>query len=209
MKKKLLNALRTSYADKGLSQEELEGLANIISQNLSEDASENDINNAVSGVSGYVSIMQKFGDKRANAIENKYHGWIKPEPKPNPQPKPNENVLTREQVSEMLKNGIAEAIKPFQEAEKNKRMAQILSSQSNLKGIPQKFINRYKLEKEEDAESLASQIEQDYAEERKEILKSMGISEVPPIGNNGPDSDDDFLKKMQDAQKALAPNPKD
>lgn len=207
MKKKILNALRTSYADKGLSQEELEGLADIISQNLSEDANENDINNAVSGVSGYVSIMQKFGDKRANAVESKYHGWVKPDPKPDP--KPSGDVLTREQVNEMLKNGIAEAIKPFQEAENAKRMAQILASQSNLKGVPQKFINRYKLEKEEDAQSLASQIEQDFAEERKEILKSMGISEVPPIGNNGPDSDDDFLKKMQDAQKALAPNPKD
>lgn len=203
MKKKLLNALRTLYADKGLNQEELEGLAEILAQNLSEDANENDINNAVSGVSGYVSIMQKFGDKRANAVESKYHGWVKPEPKPDP--KPSEDVLTREQVSEMLKNGIAEAIKPFKEAENVKRMAQILSSQSNLKGIPQKFINRYKLEKEEDAQSLASQIEQDYADERKEILKSMGISDVPPIGNNEPDTDDDFLKKMQDAQKALAP----
>lgn len=202
MKKKLLNALRNLYADKGLSQEELEGLADIISQNLSEDANENDINNAVSGVSGYVSIMQRFGDKRANAVESKYHGWVKPDSKPDP--KPGGEVLTKEQVSEMLRNGIAEAIKPFKEAENVKRMAQILSSQSNLKGIPQKFINRYKLEKEEDAQSLASQIEQDYADERKEILKSMGISDVPPIGNNEPDTDDDFLKKMQDAQKVLA-----
>ena len=204
MKKKLINALKTLYYDKGFNQKELEELADIVGQNLTEDSTEDDINNAASGASVYVGFMQKFGNRCASAVENKYKGYIKPEPK-QPEPKKPEGTLTKEQVEEMLKTGIADALKPYKEAEQNKRLAGILSAHSKLKNIPSKFVGRYKLEKEEDADNLASQIEQDYAEERKEILSSLGISDVPPLGNGSADSDEDFLKKMQDAQKALAP----
>nr|DAG06866.1 MAG TPA: hypothetical protein [Caudoviricetes sp.] len=204
MKKKLINALKTLYHDKGFNQTELEELADIVGQNLTEDSTEDDINNAASGASVYVGFMQKFGNRCASAVENKYKGYIKPEPK-QPEPKKPEGTLTKEQVEEMLKTGIADALKPYKEAEQNKRLAGILSAHSKLKNIPSKFVGRYKLEKEEDADNLASQIEQDYAEERKEILSSLGISDVPPLGNGSADSDDDFLKKMQSAQKALAP----
>lgn len=204
MKKKLINALKTLYHDKGFNQTELEELADIVGQNLTEDSTEDDINNAASGASVYVGFMQKFGNRCASAVENKYKGYIKPEPK-QPEPKKPEGTLTKEQVEEMLKTGIADALKPYKEAEQNKRLAGILSAHSKLKNIPSKFVGRYKLEKEEDVDNLASQIEQDYAEERKEILSSLGISDVPPLGNGSADSDDDFLKKMQDAQKALAP----
>lgn len=204
MKKKLINALKTLYHDKGFNQTELEELADIVGQNLTEDSTEDDINNAASGASVYVGFMQKFGNRCASAVENKYKGYIKPEPK-QPEPKKPEGTLTKEQVEEMLKTGIADALKPYKEAEQNKRLAGILSAHSKLKNIPSKFVGRYKLEKEEDADNLASQIEQDYAEERKEILSSLGISDVPPLGNGSADSDEDFLKKMQDAQKALAP----
>lgn len=204
MKKKLINALKTLYHDKGFNQTELEELADIVGQNLTEDSTEDDINNAASGASVYVGFMQKFGNRCASAVENKYKGYIKPEPE-QPEPKKPEGTLTKEQVEEMLKTGIADALKPYKEAEQNKRLAGILSAHSKLKNIPSKFVGRYKLEKEEDADNLASQIEQDYAEERKEILSSLGISDVPPLGNGSADSDDDFLKKMQSAQKALAP----
>lgn len=209
MKKKLINALKTLYHDKGFNQKELEELADIVGQNLTEDSTEDDINNAASGASVYVSFMQKFSNRCASAVEKKYEGYVKPEPnKPEPnKPEPNkpEGMLTKEQVEEMLKTGIADALKPYKEAEQNKRLAGILSAHSKLKNIPSKFVGRYKLEKEEDADNLASQIEQDYAEERKEILSAYGISDIPPISNGSADSDDDFLKKMQSAQKALAP----
>lgn len=204
MKKKLINALKTLYHDKGFNQTELEELADIVGQNLTEDSTEDDINNAASGASVYVGFMQKFGNRCASAVENKYKGYIKPEPK-QPEPKKPEGTLTKEQVEEMLRTGIADALKPYKEAEQNKRLAGILSAHSKLKNIPSKFVGRYKLEKEEDADNLASKIEQDYAEERKEILSSLGISDVPPLGNGSADSDEDFLKKMQSAQKALAP----
>lgn len=208
MNKKVFNALKTLYADKGLSQTELEELAGIVGQNLSEDASEDDINNAASGVSAYVNIMQKFGNRCASAVENKYKGYVKPETTEQEKKKPErptpDNVLTEERVAEMLRTGIDEALKPYKEREERQRLNGILAGQDKLKGIPSKFVSRYNLEKEEDAESLASQIEQDYAEERKAILSSLGFADIP-LGNGGePDSDEDFAKKMQDAQKALA-----
>lgn len=204
MNKKVFNALKTLYADKGLGQTELEELAGIVGQNLSEDASEDDINNAASGVSAYVDIMQKVGNRYASAIEAKYKGYVKPETTEQEKKKPEQttpnNVLTEERVAEMLR----EALQPFKEKEERQRLNGILAGQEKLKGIPSKFVGRYNLEKEEDAASLASQIEQDYAEERKAILSSLGLADIP-LGNGGEhDSDDDFAKKMQDAQKALA-----
>lgn len=204
MNKKVFNALKTLYADKGLGQTELEELAGIVGQNLSEDASEDDINNAASGVSAYVDIMQKVGNRYASAIEAKYKGYVKPESTEQEKKKPEQstpnNLLTEERVAEMLR----EALQPFKEKEERQRLNGILAGQEKLKGIPSKFVGRYNLEKEEDAASLASQIEQDYAEERKAILSSLGLADIP-LGNDGePDSDEDFAKKMQDAQKALA-----
>ena len=183
MNKKVFNALKTLYADKGLSQTELEELAEIVGQNLSEDASEDDINNAASGVSAYVNIMQKFGNRCASAVENKYKGYVKPDLKPEP-PKPTEEGLTKEQVAEMLRTGIDEALKPYKEREERQRLNGILAGQDKLKGIPSKFVGRYNLEKEEDAASLASQIEQDYAEERKAILSSLGLADIT-LGTGG------------------------
>ncbi len=215
MKKKVIDALRTSYADKGLNQTELEELADIISQNLKEDASEDEISNAVSGASGYVNIMQKFGNRCASAVENKYKGYIKPQEGNNQQSpvvqqsqtqvQNNQDVLTKDVVAEMLKTGIAEALRPYQEERRAEQLKNVLMAQSKLKGIPQSFLSRYKLDDEKNAETLASQIEQEYAAERKEILATLGIADVPPIGNGAAGSDEDFAKRMQDAQKALAP----
>ena len=105
----------------------------------------------------------------------------------------------------MLRTGIEDALKPYKEAETQKRLDSVLRSQDKLKSIPEKFVSRYKLDKEENAETLATQIEQEYAEERKAILESMGIADIPNSGIGGTGSEDDFAAKMKEAQQALAP----
>lgn len=209
MKKKLIAALKTKFADKGFNQAELEGLADILAKTLADEATEDDISNAVSGAADYVEMMQKVGNRYASQVENKYKGYIKPnpapEPKPEPKPEPtNGNGITLEQVSELLSAKIAEAIQPFKDAEQAQKLSSILAQQPQLKNIPAKFVSRYKLEKEEDAQTLAARIEQEFAEERKEMLSSLGLPDVPFNGNGGVDTDDDFAKMMQEAQKALA-----
>lgn len=204
MKKKLINLLKTSYSDKSFNATELEGIADLLitSNNLKDEATDEELSNAVSGASSYVNLLQKVGNRYASQVESKYQGYVKPEP-----PKPNEEpaTLTKEQVAEMLRIGIEDALKPYKEAETQKRLDSVLRSQDKLKSIPEKFVSRYKLDKEENAETLATQIEQEYAEERKAILGSMGIADIPNTGIGGTGSEDDFAAKMKEAQQALAP----
>lgn len=208
MKKKLINLLKTSYSDKGFNATELEGIADLLitSNNLKDESTDEELSNAVSGASSYVNLLQKVGNRYASQVESKYQGYVKPEP-PEPPKKPIEEpaTLTKEQVAEMLRTGIEDALKPYKEAETQKRLDSVLRSQDKLKSIPEKFVSRYKLDKEENAETLATQIEQEYAEELKAILESMGIADIPNIGIGGTGSEDDFAAKMKEAQQALAP----
>lgn len=208
MKKKLINLLKTSYSDKGFNATELEGIADLLitSNNLTDESTDEELSNAVSGASSYVNLLQKVGNRYASQVESKYQGYVKSE-SPEPPKKPIEEpaTLTKEQVAEMLRTGIEDALKPYKEAETQKRLDSFLRSQDKLKSIPEKFVSRYKLDKEENAETLATQIEQEYAEERKAILESMGIADIPNIGIGGTGSEDDFAAKMKEAQQALAP----
>lgn len=205
MKKKLINALRTKFSDKGLNQTELEELADIIGQNLTEESTDDDINNAVSGVAGYVGIMQKFGNRCASAVETKYKGYVPPKPDDddNEPPKP-DGGLTNEQVQQMITEAVSKAVAPLKEAEEAKRLHGILSSNEKLKGIPSSFVQRYKLDKEENADTMASAIEQDWANTRKAVFESCGITDIPQASNQST-SEADFAKLMGEVQQTLMP----
>lgn len=204
MKKKLIQVLKTLYASKGFKANELEELADVLSSSLKEDSTDEEISNVANGAESYVNMLQKVGNRYASAIEEKYKGYVKPNvTEGEGRTKPiEENSLTKEAIAKLISEGIAEAIKPIQQQRESERLSQVLSSNEKLKGIPAKFISRYKLEKEEDLDNVASQIAQDYADERKAILESLGIAEPPTSGGDA-DSDEGFAKLMQGAQKAL------
>lgn len=203
MKKKLIQVLKTLYASKGFKANELEELADVLSSSLKEDSTDEEISNVANGAESYVNMLQKVGNRYASAIEEKYKGYVKPNTIEEDKTKPiEENTLTKEAIAKLISEGIAEAIKPIQQQRESERLSQVLSSNEKLKGIPAKFISRYKLEKEEDLDNVASQIAQDYADERKAILESLGIAEPPTSGGDA-DSDEGFAKLMQGAQKAL------
>lgn len=203
MKKKLIQVLKTLYASKGFKANELEELADVLSSSLKEDSTDEEISNVANGAESYVNMLQKVGNRYASAIEEKYKGYVKPNTIEEGKTKQiEENSLTKEAIAQLISEGIAEAIKPIQQQRESERLSQVLSSNEKLKGIPAKFISRYKLEKEEDLDNVASQIAQDYADERKAILESLGIAEPPTSGGDA-DSDEGFVKLMQGAQKAL------
>lgn len=202
MKKKLIQVLKTLYASKGFKANELEELADVLSSSLKEDSTDEEINNVANGAESYVNMLQKVGNRYASAIEEKYKGYVKPNVTEDKTKPIEENSLTKEAIAKLISEGIAEAIKPIQQQRESERLSQVLSSNEKLKGIPAKFISRYKLEKEEDLDNVASQIAQDYADERKAILESLGIAEPPTSGGDA-DSDEGFVKLMQGAQKAL------
>lgn len=203
MKKKLIQVLKTLYASKGFKANELEELADVLSSSLKEDSTDEEISNVANGAESYVNMLQKVGNRYASAIEEKYKGYVKPNATGEGNTKPvEENSLTKEAIAKLISEGIAEAIKPIQQQRESERLSRVLSDNEKLKGIPAKFVSRYKLEKEEDLDNVASQIAQDYAEERKAILESLGIAEPPTSGGDA-DSDEGFVKLMQGAQKAL------
>lgn len=203
MKKKLIQVLKTLYASKGFKANELEELADVLSSSLKEDSTDEEISNVANGAESYVNMLQKVGNRYASAIEEKYKGYVKSNTIEEGKTKQiEENSLTKEAIAKLISEGIAEAIKPIQQQRESERLSQVLSSNEKLKGIPAKFISRYKLEKEEDLDNVASQIAQDYADERKAILESLGIAEPPTSGGDA-DSDEGFVKLMQGAQKAL------
>lgn len=204
MKKKLIQVLKTLYASKGFKANELEELADVLSSSLKEDSTDEEISNVANGAESYVNMLQKVGNRYASAIEEKYKGYVKPNvTEGEGRTKPiEENSLTKEAIAKLISEGIAEAIKPIQQQRETERLSRVLSDNEKLKGIPAKFVSRYKLEKEEDLDNVASQIAQDYAEERKAILESLGIAEPPTSGGDA-DSDEGFVKLMQGAQKAL------
>ena len=203
MKKKLIQVLKTLYASKGFKANELEELADVLSSSLKEDSTDEEISNVANGAESYVNMLQKVVNMYASAIEEKYKGYVKPNTIEEGKTKQiEENSLTKEAIAKLISEGIAEAIKPIQQQRESERLSQVLSSNEKLKGIPAKFISRYKLEKEEDLDNVASQIAQDYADERKAILESLGIAEPPTSGGDA-DSDEGFVKLMQGAQKAL------
>lgn len=202
MKKKLIQVLKTLYASKGFKANELEELADVLSSSLKEDSTDEEISNVANGAESYVNMLQKVGNRYASAIEEKYKGYVKPNVIEDKTKPIEENSLTKEAIAKLISEGIAEAIKPIQQQRESERLSQVLSSNEKLKGIPAKFISRYKLEKEEDLDNVASQIAQDYADERKAILESLGIAEPPTSGGDA-DSDEGFVKLMQGAQKAL------
>lgn len=202
MKKKLIQVLKTLYASKGFKANELEELADVLSSSLKEDSTDEEISNVANGAESYVNMLQKVGNRYASAIEEKYKGYVKPNVTEDKTKPIEENSLTKEAIAKLISEGIAEAIKPIQQQRESERLSQVLSSNEKLKGIPAKFISRYKLEKEEDLDNVASQIAQDYADERKAILESLGIADPPTSGGDA-DSDEGFVKLMQGAQKAL------
>ena len=161
MKKKLIQVLKTLYASKGFKANELEELADVLSSSLKEDSTDEEISNVANGAESYVNMLQKVGNRYASAIEEKYKGYVKPNVTEDKTKPIEENSLTKEAIAKLISEGIAEAIKPIHQQRESERLSRVLSNNEKLKGIPAKFVSRYKLEKEEDLDNVASQIAQD------------------------------------------------
>lgn len=202
MKEKVLAILKPLVASKGFKKTELEGLADIVAKNLTDASTDEEINNAVSGVLPYADLMQAVGNRYVSEIEKKYEGWIDPKKNPPvlstpPTPPADEpKALTLEEVQKMIQDGISAGLKPFREREESERLRSILYANEKVRAIPESFRSRYTLDKEENLETLASQMENDYATLKQELLKS-GEFAAPPSSGGGAGSSDDLIAALQ------------
>lgn len=212
MKQKVLSLLKPLLASKGFNKEELEGLATIVAANLNEASTEEEINNAIGGVVPYADMMQKVANRMVSGVEAKYKGWVDPsklEPKP-AEPKPAEPtpvkqveekpLLTAEAIQKMISDGIEAGLRPYREKEEKQRLQTILNSHDKVKSIPESFRSRYSLEKEEDLEAVASQVELDFTSLKQELIKS-GEFTAPPQGGSAVGDSDDLIQRLQEMGK--------
>lgn len=77
MKVKLIALLKPKFANKGFSQKTIEGLADLLAKNLTDESTDDEINTAIEGVTPYAEIMQAENTRYANEVKSKL-------PKPNP-----------------------------------------------------------------------------------------------------------------------------
>ena len=226
IKERALTAIKQNYAKFGLKAEELDKLATHIAGGLKDESTDEELNTAVESAKFYAEMMQSVGNRKATEVQNKYKDYIpKPAEPPTPPappapptpPTPPAGQLTMEQVQEMIRKAnegnqkaIDDAVKaataPFLEREEKARLNGLLQGHEKLKSIPKTFREKYHLDKEEDLETVAAQIESDFTAFKQEMVSSGQFVEAPK--KTSPESEtDDFVKMMEDFGSRHTPQP--
>lgn len=167
--------MKTSFAKYGFKKEELEGLAEIVAANLTDEASEEDINNAVSGAETYAALMQKVSNRAATEVEKKY----KKEP-PTPEPPTGKDEETAKLLAAMQAQ-----INALNDERNAERLQAKLKSDARLKNIPAMFVGQYNLGKEEDLDAVVTKIDADFTALKSQMLKDGIVIQAPAKGNGG------------------------
>lgn len=207
IKERVLGTMKTTYAKYGFKKEELNKLADIVATNLTEEATDDDVTNAITNAEGYAQMMQSVYNRGVSETSDKYKGYV---PKPAEPPKPTEppvSGLTLEEVQKLISEAnankqkeideaVSKAMAPILEKERASQLANMLQGHDKLKTIPQKFRSKYILDKEDNLDIMVSQIEKDWAETKQELISSGVFVEAPPKAD--PQSEtDDFVKMME------------
>lgn len=209
IKDRVLVSAKTYYAKYGFKKDELTQLASIIASNLTDEASDEQINAALTANESYVKMMQSVYNRGVSETNERYKGYIpkpKEEPKPTPEPQPSE-PLTTEAVLKMIADAntskqkeidaaVQKAVAPLLEREKSAHLRQLLQGHEKLKAIPEVFRNNYTLDKEENLEALAAKIESDWATTKQALVSSGQFVEAPSKADPQTETDD-FVKSMQ------------
>lgn len=213
IKTRVLALAKTNYAKFGFKKQELEQLSGLIAANLTDEASDDDIKNALTAAEGYAQMMQTVYNRGISETNDKFKDYVKPDPKPTDPPKPDPKPvdpgkpLTMEEVQRMIQeanktkaeeiqSAVDKAVAPFLEREKAGRLKSLLQGHEKLKDIPDVFRSNYRLEKEEDLDDVVARIEQDWASTKQALVNSGQFVEAPAKAD--PESEtDDFVKMMK------------
>lgn len=196
VKEKVLASMKTSYAKFGFKKTELESLADVVSKTLTEESTDEEISNAVSGAMSYAEIMQKLGNRYATEVEEKYKGWIDPKTITKPEPSTEPKGLTMEEVQQMMSEKLNEALAPYKEREHAQQMRALINNHERMKTVPEVFRNNYTLEKEDDLDAVLTRIESDYTAMKQAMVQSGQFVEAPQNGGGGGDETDDLIERM-------------
>ncbi|SEA80648.1 hypothetical protein SAMN04487851_11498 [Prevotella sp. tc2-28] len=218
IKDRALTAIKQNYAKFGLKAEELDKLATHIAGGLKDESTDEELNTAVEGAKFYAEMMQSVGNRKATEVQNKYKDYIpKPAEPPVPPTPPAtpEGQLTIEQVQKLIEQSkadnqkaIDDAVKaataPFLAQQEKARLNGLLMGHEKLKNIPKSFSGKYSLDKEEDLDAVATQIESDFTSFKQEMVSSGQFVEAPSPSSPQAEADD-FVTAMQGFSERNAP----
>lgn len=206
---RVLAAMKTSYAKYGFKKDELSKLADIISKNLKEESTDEDINATLTANEGFAQMMQSVYNRGVSETSEKFKGYIPkpkdPTPKENDKPvqaNANQQAFTLEDVKKLVSDGIAEGLKPYKERDERNRLQSLLQGNAKLKDVPQKFRERYHLDKEEDADKVADEIVNDWTSIQQGLVQSGKFVEAPKTSDKASE-DDSFRKMMEESAKRV------
>lgn len=197
MYEKILAAIRTKYANLGLSNEILEGLARQLAGFVKE---ETEIDTAVSGAEATLKTIQSFGDKRATAeaervkkeLEKKPEGK-KEDPKPDDMPSWAKTVLEKVGTLESSLNN-------FNADRQSQTLTQKLTGILTEKNIPESFskiaLAGRQFKDEAEVTALAELVTTQFEAFKQDSVNTGFSFTPPPESGNPPKSDADEIASM-------------
>lgn len=193
MKQKLLLMLKTLFASKGFSQKALEGLADILAPNLTDESTTEELTAAIEGLKPMTDIMQSEINRQVNDAKKPK---VDPKPANDPPtegPKPDNPApaSTDPVVLELLNQvkTLAQGLKDIQvEKVGNTRREQFIAS---MKGTSKEYqerelkrFDRMKFETDDDFNAFLEDTKDDHADAIQEETNN-GLGGDRPAGGTG------------------------
>ena len=212
IKDRVLSSLKTSFAKYGFKKDELNQLAEMISANLTDESSDEDVKSAVKTNEGYAKMMQSIYNRAVSETNDKFKDYVPKADKnatgtnlmtePTTEPSADKS-LSQEDILKLINEGIANGLKPYQEQAQKEKLKALLSNNAKLKDVPQIFRERYTLDKEENLDNVVNQINTDWTTVKQGLVQNGIMVEAPRKGARE-EANSEFRKMMEDSAKRVA-----
>lgn len=196
MYEKILAALRTKYANLGLSNEILEGVARQLSGFVKEDT---EVESAVSGAEATLKTIQSFGDKRATTEAERLKKEFESRQPPAPGPKPDEAPEWAKGMMTTIEQ-LTTKISTLESEKASQYLSQKLNSILTEKKIPESFskpaLYGRSFKDEAEVQAIADMVAAQFDTFKQESV-NIGFSYTePPKAGDPPKKDSDEIANL-------------
>lgn len=206
MYEKILAALRTKYANLGLSNEVLEGYAKQLAGFVKE---ETEIEAAVSGAEATLKTIQSFGDKRATAeaerVKKELEG--KREPGKKEETTPDDVPAWAKSIIES-NNELKSKLEGFNAERTSQTLAEKLNGILSEKKVPESFskaaLTGRTFKDESEVSALAEAISSQFETFKHDSVNTgFSFTEPPKPGDEPKKDSDDIAKMINEGAKTI------
>lgn len=196
MKEKILLQLKNKYANLGLSNEILEGIAIQLAGFVKEDS---DIESAVNGVEATLKATQSFGDKRATAEAERVKKELEGKKDPPPTPKTEDMPAWAKAIVDS-NNELKTKLEGFSAEKTSQTLSQKLSAILSEKKIPDSFSKGYLHDRtfkdETGVLAYADLIASEFENAKQDKTNLWFSYTEPPVPGQQPKKDSDEIANM-------------